>query len=86
MPIVELKSNPSAPDMSAKQLINMARRKIRKDRRHCRDMISLIQTAWGIDRPLAAAVLFAEVKLKTVGEDDSQQFNWPVDTEVNDED
>ena len=68
------------PQVSAKQIINIARRKIRRDRRCCTEMISAIQATWGLERPVAAAVLFAEVRLKTVGDDDSQEFNWPEDT------
>ena len=68
------------PKFSAKKIINIARRKIRRDRRYCAEMISAIQATWGLDRPVAAAVLFAEVRLKTVGDDDSQEFNWPEDT------
>ena len=68
------------PELSAKKIINIARRRIRRDRRCCTEMISAIQSTWGLDRPVAAAVLFAEVRLKTVGDGESQEFDWPEDT------
>lgn len=81
---IVLQTNESAPDMTAKKLVNFARKKIRKNRGQCNDMITLIQAAWDIPRPVAAAVLFSEVRLRTCDDKESQEFNWPVDTEVND--
>lgn len=83
---IVLQTNEYAPDMTAKKLVNFARKKIRRNRKQCKDMISLIQAAWEIPRPVAAAVLFSEVKLRTCDDKESQEFNWPVNTEVNDED
>jgi hypothetical protein len=85
MQTVVLKTHDDAPDMSAKKLIQFARKKVRQNRKQSYEMISLIQSAWSLPRPIAAAVLFSEVRLRTVGDDDSQEFNWPVDTEVTDE-
>ena len=73
------------PEVSAKKIINIARRRIRRDRRYCTEMISAIQATWGLQRPVAAAVLFAEVRLRTVGDDDSQEFNWPEDADLDEE-
>ena len=77
-----LKTHDDAPDMTAKNLVQFARKKVRQDRKQCHDMISLIQAAWSIPRPVAAAVLFSEVRLRTCDDKGSQEFNWPVDTEV----
>ena len=81
---IVLQTHDDAPDMSTKMLLQFARKKVRQDRRQCHEMISLIQSAWSLPRPIAAAVLFGEVRLKTVGDDDSQEFNWPED-KVSDE-
>ena len=81
-----LKTHDDAPDMTAKKLVQFARKKVRQDRKQCYDMISLIQAAWSIPRHVAAAVLFSEVRLRTCDDKGSQEFNWPVDTEVNDAD
>jgi hypothetical protein len=75
-----LETNDPAPDMSAKMLVQFARKKVRQDRKQCYDMISLIKAAWSIPRPIAAAVLFSEVRLRTCDDKGSQEFNWPEDT------
>ena len=77
---IVLETNDPAPDMTAKKLVNFARKKVRQDRGQCHDMITLIQAAWEIPRPIAAAVLFSEVRLRTCDDKDSQEFNWPEDT------
>ena len=73
-----------APDMTAKKIVNFARKKVAKDRGQCHDMITLIQAAWEIPRPIAAAVLFSEVRLRTCDDKGSQEFNWPVDIVLDD--
>ena len=77
---IVLQTHDDAPDMSTKRLLQFARKKVRQDRKQCYDMISLIKAAWSIPRPIAAAVLFSEVRLRTCDDKGSQEFNWPEDT------
>lgn len=69
------------PELHPQKLINRMRKRIRTDRSSCKETISHMQRIWGLERHVAAAILFAEVRLKTVS-DDAVEFVWPVHTDI----
>ena len=77
MDTFRLESREGHKNHSAERIVKRCRQRVKTNRKAVHQVVTTLAKIFGIPRPIAVAVLYGEVQVRSVDPDGTIEFNWP---------